>query len=205
MSKIYNKIEHSELSENLEISCISKKYNLKFYNFCNNYEFLAFNSKTNLLSIYYNLYLVIKKCRFSFFIGEFEYPDKSIPNDIIKEIKKYKYKYNLYISKKIFYTKIIHFIILNKNKKIFENTYTDDEMIVGKLLSYPYFDHPWNNKFIDFLVSDENGLCNLFSNWYDPKIDNKTKFLNLTSKWIDILEKLNVEVILNFKSNYFYY
>ena len=37
--KIYNNIELSELSKNLKISDISKKYNLKFYNFCNNYQF----------------------------------------------------------------------------------------------------------------------------------------------------------------------
>ena len=61
MTKIYNNIKFDELLDNdLKIAEVSKKYNLKFYNFCYNYQFLSCGATTNLLSIYYNLYLVIK-------------------------------------------------------------------------------------------------------------------------------------------------
>jgi hypothetical protein len=202
MPNIYNNIKKNELSDNLKQSIISKKYNKKFYDFCYNYQY---NNNKNLLDIYYNLYLVIKKCRFSFFIAHTDYPTLKIVIDIIKEIKKYTYKYNICILKKNINSNNVYFILLNKNKNKFIEKYIEDESIIGELLSYPYYDHSWNNKFIDFMVSDENGIYQLFANWYDPKIDNKIKFIELTSKWIDILEKLNLDIVLNFTSNFYEY
>ena len=108
------------------------------------------------------------------------------------------------MKKKTDINSILYFILLKKNINIFNKKYSKfSEPVIGQLLSYPYYNHPWNNKFISFNVVDENGEHDLFANWYNPKIDNKIKFIKIVSKWIDILEKLNIEITLKFKSNFF--
>lgn len=151
--------------------------------FCENYSHINGCGvlKSNILSVYYNLQLVLAGLRTSFMLQSIDFKFSSDYSKILFYIlNNYKQiNCNIHTQGTL--------IFLEKNKDKFYNCNRWNTKKLGKYLSYPLYKEPPNNKFISFYVKDKFGIHQLFANWYND--NNQELFIEKTLCYKDYLEK----------------
>ncbi len=137
---------------------------MDFYIFCSNFKYIngCDENRTNCLSIFYNLMLVLGKKRTCFLIQPIDYKN---PNDFKKIIEKIEKFDNItqcnHLQGRLIYLKSN----LNYVTMVLSSNPTCQKKL-GFLLSYPCYNHEWTDSFASFCIEDTNGLrIILFSNW----------------------------------------
>lgn len=155
----------------------------KFKLFCENYNYIngCGVAQTNILSVYYNLQLVLAGLRKSFMLQSIDYMHSSDYSNILFSIL-YHYK-NIHST--IHMQGTLLFLKINKEK--FNNCNRWNNKKLGKYLSYPLYKEPYNNKFISLYVKDKYGSHQLFANWYNN--NNYEIFLDKITPMVKYLER----------------
>lgn len=155
----------------------------KFKLLCENYSYTNGRGvmQNNILSIYYNLQLVLSGLRTSFMLQSIDFMYSSDYSKILFYILNNYKQINAGIHTQG------TLIFLETNKEKFYNCNRWDTKKLGEYLSYPLNNEPHNNKFISFYVQDKFGIHQLFANWYN---DDKYKlFIEKTLCFKEYLEK----------------
>ncbi len=135
----------------------------EFYDFCVNFEYIngCEENRTNYLSIYYNLMLVIGKKRTCMMVQSIDYANLSDFETIVRKILEFE---NITCKKHI--QGMLFFLRSNFNFiNMIVDTNPSSQQTLGYILSYPCYNHQWTDKFTRLCIEEPNGKVTLFANW----------------------------------------